>query len=69
VQDTLLYALVESRGGGLVLRLGRGNVAGGEGLAHKAEAGTDAGTVGAIDFSLDDGLTGALERRNVICHE
>jgi hypothetical protein len=68
VQDALLDALVESRDGLAILGLGGFHIALGEGLAHEAKAAADAGTVGAVDFSLDDGLTGALERRNMICH-
>jgi hypothetical protein len=69
VQDALLNALVERGDGGLELGLGRGNIALGESFAHQAQAAANAGTVGAVHFSLYDCLTGALERRNMICHD
>ena len=68
VQDALLDALVESGDGGLELGLGGWYIAVDESFAHQAQAAANAGTVGAIDFRLDDGLTCALERRNMICH-
>jgi len=68
VQDALLDALVERGDGGLELGLCCRHVARNEGFAHQAQAAANAGTVGAVDFRLDDGLTGALERRYVICH-
>ena len=68
VKDALLDALVERGDGGAELGLGFGDITLGEGFAHEAQAAADAGTVGAVDFRLDDGLTSALERRNMICH-
>jgi hypothetical protein len=68
VQDALLDALVESGDGGLELGLGCGDITLDEGFAHEAQAAANAGTVGAVHFSLNDGLTGALKRRNMICH-
>ena len=68
VEDALLDALVEDGDGGAV-GLDEGFlVAGGEGLAHEAEGAAKLGFVGAVDGGLGDGLTGALERGNVICH-
>ena len=68
MQDTLLDALVEDGDGGAV-GLDKGFlVAGGEGLAHEAEGAAELGLVGAVDGRFGDGLTGALERGNVICH-
>jgi hypothetical protein len=68
VEDTLLDALVEDGDGGAI-DLDEGLlVAGGEGLAHEAEGAAELGFVGAVDGGLGDGLTGALERRYVICH-
>jgi hypothetical protein len=68
VQDALLDALVEDGDGGAVGLDEGGLVAGGEGLAHEAEGAAELGLVGTVDGRLGDGLTGALERRNVICH-
>jgi hypothetical protein len=68
VQNALLNALVQSGDGFAELGLGGLDVALGESFAHQAQAAANAGTVGAVHFSLYDGLTGALERRNVICH-
>jgi len=68
VEDALLDALVEDGDGGAV-GLGEGLfVAGGEGLAHEAEGAAKLGFVGAVDGRLGDGLTGALEGGDVICH-
>jgi hypothetical protein len=68
VQDALLDALVED-GDGRAVGLDEGGfVAGGESLAHEAEGAAELGLVGTVDGRLGDGLTGALERGNVICH-
>ena len=68
VEDTLLDALVEDGDGGAV-GLDKGFlVAGGEGLAHEAEGAAELGLVGAVDGRLGDGLTGALEGGDVVCH-
>jgi hypothetical protein len=68
VQNTLLNALIESGDSGAELGLGSFRLAGGEGLAHLAKAIAHARTVGAVDLSLGDGLAGALQRRDMICH-
>jgi hypothetical protein len=68
VQDALLHALVEGGDGGAELGLGGRDVALEEGFAHQAQAAANAGTIGAVNLGLDDRLTSALERRNMICH-
>jgi hypothetical protein len=68
VEDTLLDALIED-GDGRAVDFDDGFlVAGGEGLAHEAKGTAELGFVGAVDGGLGDGLTGALERRYVVCH-
>jgi hypothetical protein len=43
-------------------------VAAGDGLAHSAQGAAELGLVGAIDGRLGDGLTCALQGRDMICH-
>jgi hypothetical protein len=68
VQDALLDTLVEGGDGSAELGLSGGHVALGESFTHQAQGAADAGAVGAVDFRLYDGLTGTLERGNMICH-
>ena len=68
VQNTLLDALIEDGDGGAIDLDEGGLVAGGKGLAHDAEGSAELGFVGTVDDRLGGGLTGALERRYVICH-
>lgn len=68
VEDALLDGAVKGRSGGAVLRLSGLHVAGGERLAHGAQSGADAGAIGAIDLGAGNGLTGALQRRDMIGH-
>ena len=68
VQNTLLDALVEDGDGGAVDAYEGGLVPGSESLAHEAKGAAELGFVGAVDGGLGDGLTGALERRYVVCH-
>jgi hypothetical protein len=68
VEDTLLDALVEDGDGGAVDVDEGLLVAGGEGLAHEAEGAAELGLVGAVDGRLGEGLTGALEGGDMICH-
>jgi len=68
VQRALLDGLVE-RGHRLAVgRFGGGFVAFFDGLAQGAQRGAQAGGVGAIGGRALRGLTGAFERRKVICH-
>ena len=68
MQDALLHALVEHGDGLAILGLGSLHVALGESLAQGPQAGAHAAAVGAVDFSARNGLAGALERRNMVCH-
>jgi len=68
VQDTLLDALVEDRSGGAVRFKRLGVIAGGDGLAQKTQGAAKLGLVGAVDGRLGDGLTSALQGRDMICH-
>lgn len=68
MEDALLDALVEGRGGGLVLLLRGLEVASLDGLAHGAEGAADAALVGAVYRGLGLGLTGAFERGDMIRH-
>src|SRR5487761_1190376 len=56
VQNALLHALVEQRGGLVVLRSRRGYIALLQGFAHGAQAVTELGAVGAVDGGALDGL-------------
>ena len=69
VEDALLHALVESGDGLAVAVAGLFDVSGSDGFTESAERAADAGAIGAIDERFAFGLTGALERRNVVCHE
>src|ERR1039458_627913 len=68
VEDTLLHALVESGDGFAILRLRGLYIALGQGLAQQAEAAANTAAVGAIDGGAGHGLTGAFQRRYMICH-
>ena len=68
MEDALLDALVEDGDGGAVGLDEAFFVALGDGLAHGAEGSAELGLVGAVDGRLGDGLTGALEGGDVICH-
>lgn len=68
VDDALLHAFIDGRNSGAIL-IGRGfGVAGLDGLAESAQGAAEVGFVGAVDSGLFRGLTGALERRNVVRH-
>src|SRR5215469_2137229 len=68
VEHALLHALVESGDGRLELLLRGLGVALRERFAQRAQAGAHAAAVGPVLGGAGLGLTGALERRNVICH-
>jgi len=68
VQDTLLDALVEHRSGRAVGFKRLGVIACGDGLAQKTQGAAKLGLVGAVDGRLGDGLTSALQGRDMICH-
>lgn len=68
MEDALLHALVEDRDGGAVGLGGGLVIASGDGLAHRAEGTAELGFIGAVDGRAGDGLAGALEGGNVICH-
>lgn len=68
VEDALLDALVEHRSGCAVNLHQVFCVAAGDGLPKGAQRATKLRPVGAVDDGFDDGLTGALQGRNVICH-
>src|SRR5579864_9190878 len=68
MQRALLDSLVERRYSRAVNLLGGCFVALGDGLAHVAQLGTQAGSVGAIARGAAVGLAGALLRRKMICH-
>jgi hypothetical protein len=68
VEDALLDALVERGDGQAVLLLSGLDLTLGQSLAERAQAGAHAAAVGAVDGGAGLSLTGALERRNVICH-
>src|SRR5271170_5646971 len=66
VQNALLDALVERGSGQPQLLLGGLHVALGDRLAQAAQAAADAAPVGTVYCRLLLGLTGALERRNMV---
>jgi hypothetical protein len=68
VQRALLDRLVERGYGLAVSLLGGLLVAFFDGLAQATQRGAQAGSVGAIRSSALRGLTGALQRRKMICH-
>src|SRR5271163_4708194 len=68
VQDALLDTLVERRGGQAELLLSGLQVTLGDGLAQAAQAAAHAAPVGTVHYGLLFGLTGALERRNMVRH-
>jgi len=68
MEDALLDALIECRGGRLVLLAGGLYVACVEGLTQKAEAAADAALVRTVNRSASFSLTDALERGDVVCH-
>lgn len=68
VQNALLDTFVEDGDSVAVLGGGGLGVAAGEGFAHGTEGGAELGTIGAVNSRPGDGLAGALQRRNMICH-
>ena len=68
MQRALLDRLVERRYSLAVNLLGGCLVALGDGLAHIAQLGTQAGGVGAIARGAAFCLAGALLRRKMVCH-
>jgi hypothetical protein len=68
VEDALLHAFIEDGGGEAVLLGGDLDVALGDGLAEDAQGSAELALVGAVDGGLLDGLTGALQGRDMICH-
>jgi hypothetical protein len=68
MEDALLNALVERRDGLAELGLGGLHVPLGQRFTERAQAGAHTAAVGTVDGGLGLGLTGALERRNVVCH-
>jgi len=68
VQHALLDGLVEGGDGLAISLLSGGLVALGEGFAHVAQRRAQARGVAAVPGSAGLGLTGALERRKMICH-
>jgi hypothetical protein len=68
MQDTLLHALIQNRCGRTICRHQRGGIALGDRLAHRAQHPAQLAFVGTIVSGLDNGLTRALQRRDMICH-
>src|SRR5271166_2623101 len=68
MQHALLHALVQGRNRDAELLVCRLLVALGERFAEVAKAGAHSAAAGAVLGGADLGLTGALERRNVIGH-
>src|SRR3954452_23136206 len=68
VQHALLRTLVQGRNGGAELRLGGLHVALDKGLAKLTQDAADAAAVSAVHRGLSFSLTGALQRRYMICH-
>jgi len=68
VEDALLHALVERRGGRLVLLAGGLEITLVERLTQQAEAAADAALVRTVDRSAPFSLTDALERGDVVCY-
>src|ERR1700733_3051623 len=68
VEHTLLHALIQSRNGFTVLLGNRGGIPFSNSLAQGAEGLANMTLVGAVDPGTLDCLTGALQRRHMICH-
>src|SRR5579864_5617139 len=68
MQRALLDGFVERRYSRAVNLLSGCFVALGDGFAHLAQPGTQAGSVGAIARGAAVGLAGALLRRKMVCH-
>jgi hypothetical protein len=68
VQRALLDRFVEGGDGLAIDLLGVGFVAFFDAFAQFAQLGAEAGRVGAVDCGSFFGLTGALQRRLMICH-
>ncbi len=69
MQHALLHALIENGDGLSVLCSGCFGIAGGESLAHGAQAAAHLGAVGTVDVRAGYCLSGSLERGYVIRHE
>src|SRR4051794_38225634 len=68
VENALLHALVQSGDGFAKLRLGGLDIALGQRLPQKAKAAAHAAAVGAVHRGAGFGLTGAFQRRYMVCH-
>jgi len=68
VQAAFLDGLIQRRNGLAIGLLSGGFVALGDGLAQVAELRAQAGGVGTVARGATFGLTGALQRRKMICH-
>ncbi len=69
MQNTLLHALVQDRRGLAVLSRCRGMIALGNRLTQLPQCSTQLALVRAVHRGLSNGLTCALQRRNMICHK
>ena len=68
VQNALLHALIEQGNRPVVLGTCGGGIVRGQRFAHGAQATAQLAAVGAVDGGALDGLPGALQRRNMVCH-